>query len=809
MKSKILLLSIFTLLFSFYSKGNTYTVLNINDSGAGSLRQAMNDANSNPGADIIDFNISGTGPFSIVLSSNLPNITQSVTIDGTTQPGFISGTQSTYVKIGNGYGGNIFASSGVTGITIKGLDISFVNPRAGSGISFSNCNQTFVIDNYIQNRSTGITINGGQDHTIQNNNFSGSGQDTNQPAVYLLGITPGSISSGVAMSGNKFGGNANQSFRIQNMNNLLIGDASVSGANIVIEDNSGLGATGNQGQYVMYFINVNNITIDNVDLGWVSGGQVQSSGIVFDNNVTNSSITIKNCVVTNRWEGIRCYNGKDYTIQNNDLRGCGENAQVSLNLYNLTAANIPGGIKASGNLFGQNPSGVNSQGGIRLQSMNNLIIGDATVMNANITIEDNSGFNKIVGNNAGDRGALYLTNVSNITVDNIDASWSLGGQSNSFGIRVSNSPSNGKITIKNCDVRNRWVGLYCSDGKDYTITGNDFRGCGENNNPAVTISSIGQSSISGGILMNTNLWGRNTNGVEAQGGLYIGDMSNLSIGDATTGVQIKIEDNSGFNTIAGNDANWKGCLWLERVSNITIDNVDASWSFGGVPNSFGILVQNETGNFSGQSTPHGNITIKNCDVRNRGQGIRIRGGRDYTVFNNNMKGCGFSGHYSLTLANIQGGTLNGGVLVYSNLYGTNGAQGSNNGVLIQNMDKLLIGDASTGGNIKLEDNSGLNEIQGDDVNNRGPLYFSSVNDVTVDNVDCSYAPGGQANSFGIRVANTALNSNISIKNCLAGNRRRGIWVDGGIDYTITNNNMIGSGDGQPALELSNIIPGSL
>lgn len=34
----------------------TFTVTNANDSGAGSLRQAMNDANANPGVDTIRFN---------------------------------------------------------------------------------------------------------------------------------------------------------------------------------------------------------------------------------------------------------------------------------------------------------------------------------------------------------------------------------------------------------------------------------------------------------------------------------------------------------------------------------------------------------------------------------------------------------------------------------------------------------------------------------------------------------------------------------------------------------------------------------
>ena len=42
--------------------GATFTVTTVADSGPGSLRQAILDANANPGADQIHFNISGTGP---------------------------------------------------------------------------------------------------------------------------------------------------------------------------------------------------------------------------------------------------------------------------------------------------------------------------------------------------------------------------------------------------------------------------------------------------------------------------------------------------------------------------------------------------------------------------------------------------------------------------------------------------------------------------------------------------------------------------------------------------------------------------
>ena len=49
----------------------TFTVTNTNDAGAGSLRQAIIDANANLGADIITFNIATTGVHTISVESTL------------------------------------------------------------------------------------------------------------------------------------------------------------------------------------------------------------------------------------------------------------------------------------------------------------------------------------------------------------------------------------------------------------------------------------------------------------------------------------------------------------------------------------------------------------------------------------------------------------------------------------------------------------------------------------------------------------------------------------------------------------------
>ncbi|NNF03172.1 MAG: hypothetical protein HKN17_01795, partial [Rhodothermales bacterium] len=113
-----------------------YVVTNTNNTGAGSLRQAILDANANPNEqgflDEITFNIPGAGPHVISPTSALPAITESVTIDGTTQPGatcgqsiadrdlriIIDGTQA-----GGVLGGLVFSSIQNSGL-VTGLNIA-------------------------------------------------------------------------------------------------------------------------------------------------------------------------------------------------------------------------------------------------------------------------------------------------------------------------------------------------------------------------------------------------------------------------------------------------------------------------------------------------------------------------------------------------------------------------------------------------------------------------------------------------------------------------------------------------------------
>ena len=71
------------------ARGVTFTVTNTGDSGAGSLRQAILDADASPGGDLIAFAIPGSGVQTIAVATALPAITEPVAVDGYTQPGAV------------------------------------------------------------------------------------------------------------------------------------------------------------------------------------------------------------------------------------------------------------------------------------------------------------------------------------------------------------------------------------------------------------------------------------------------------------------------------------------------------------------------------------------------------------------------------------------------------------------------------------------------------------------------------------------------------------------------------------------------
>lgn len=121
---------------------DTYTVMNTADAGAGSLRQAILDANGHPnsgGPDQIHFAIPGTQVHSIVPVTPLPRITDGVFIDGLTQPGASGASWPPTLKIvlaGTNAGASadgLAFEHGASNSTVRGL---VINQFSNAGIHF-------------------------------------------------------------------------------------------------------------------------------------------------------------------------------------------------------------------------------------------------------------------------------------------------------------------------------------------------------------------------------------------------------------------------------------------------------------------------------------------------------------------------------------------------------------------------------------------------------------------------------------------------------------------------------------------------
>src|SRR3990167_1086667 len=124
--SSILSLAGSLLLFVSLAHAATFTVTNTNDSGAGSLRQAIIDANSSGGIDTINFSIAFDCP-QIAPTSSFPVITDPVIIDASAQ-GCSAGTaEAPNVELsGHGLAGSqvgLRITSSGSGSTVRGLTI--------------------------------------------------------------------------------------------------------------------------------------------------------------------------------------------------------------------------------------------------------------------------------------------------------------------------------------------------------------------------------------------------------------------------------------------------------------------------------------------------------------------------------------------------------------------------------------------------------------------------------------------------------------------------------------------------------------
>lgn len=321
--------------------GSTFTVSNTNDAGAGSLRQAILDVNAAAGPHTIHFTIPAAGVQTIAPVSMLPAISNTVTLDGYTQPGSQTNSSPSannavlLIRLDGVAVTNTFPQAlrfYSSGNTVRGLIVV----RFYDGLAFFGSSGNVIVGNFIGYDADGVA-RGNTDVGIYITSvfFERSGGNIIggiTPAArniisgnyYGLYIWPqvvggnliqgnliGTDATGTLPRGNTFG------IYIQASTNNLIGGTTAAARNIISAGaNTGvklLGALGNvvQGNYIGTDVS------GTADLGnFFHGLHVQSS----DNNTLGGTAPgAGNLISGNDGVGLYLLGGTNLIVQGNKI----------------------------------------------------------------------------------------------------------------------------------------------------------------------------------------------------------------------------------------------------------------------------------------------------------------------------------------------------------------------------------------------------------------------------------------------------------------------------------------------------------
>jgi len=432
------------------SSGTTITVINTNDAGAGSLRNAINFANSNPPPVLIQFAIP---PFSntvkvITLSNALPAIaSSSVTLDGYTQANSSPNT----------------LSNGDNAVLLIELDGSLMQSRnifgdaLTVGVGGDNCTVRGLVVNRLGFVGSGIVVNG-NGNTIEGN-FVG----TDPTGASGLGNEAGVVVNGNANivggtsadARNIVSGNSEEGIFIAGNNNVAQGNfvgTDYTGTNIVADQSGGVVVAG-----------ANN-TVGGVAAG--AGNLISGNG--FDGEGDGIDIDGSNDVVQGNWIGVDSTGRNSLGNQGDGVYVDGTFSTIggtSAGAGNVISDNGFFGIELAGNgntvqgnLIGTDASGVNALGnfddGVTVSASSNTVGG--TTASARNIISGNEGdgvslsgdtvaANTVQGNFVGAdmTGVQVLGNTGDgVLLDGVSSN-TIGGATSGSGNVISGNGGNG------------------------------------------------------------------------------------------------------------------------------------------------------------------------------------------------------------------------------------------------------------------------------------------------------------------------------------------------------------------------------
>lgn len=550
--SFILLILVLTLSVLFSGgvvKAATFSVTNTNDSGAGSLRQAIIDANNTTAADTITFSI-GSGHQQIVPASALPPITQPVTIDGTTQPIFSS---APLIELsGNGAGAGAIGlriTGNGAGSTIKGL---IINRFSSNGIFLDSSNNT-ITGNYI-----GTTFDG----TAAAGN-SGDG----------IGIFSGTAAA--AASGNTIGGStaANRNVISGNgANGITINaqDGGTTSNNIISGNYIGANATGTAA-----IANVGDGVLVNVPQG---GGQAQSNTVGGETGNTAGGACTGSCNL----------------ISGNGANGVGlwhSGSTSNSVIGNYIGTNAAGSGKVpNGNIGVEVNETANNTVGGATSARRNVISGNA---GAGVFITGAASTGNVIGGNYIGTNAAGTSGLGNTKMGiGVGASpGAVGAHSNTIGGYVGGTPITSCIELCNLISGNGENGIFMSGSESYgqqiltNFIGTNANGTGSIGN---TLDGIGILNVPNTVIGDGTAIGRNiiagngSNGIIIVGGASTGNRvqgnvigmkpDGTALGNTASGVAVSAATDT---AILGNSIAFNSGLGIDLDNNGSTNQNDA------------------------------------------------------------------------------------------------------------------------------------------------------------------------------------------------------------------------------------------